>query len=124
MRNHATLGAGAVLAILLLLTLILAGAVAVARAGSGVPVLAGTPPARTLAKPGRPAPPLVAAQDGRPRGPQQPLRVGGPDAFGYIVSDSNEPNGPPSGGYIAATHVITGFSGDDERSEERRVGKE
>ncbi|MGI8587140.1 MAG: S-layer homology domain-containing protein [Chloroflexia bacterium] len=41
-----------------------------------------------------------------------PLRSVGPDAYGYVVSDSNEPGGPPFG-YVAATHNLPALNGDD-----------
>ncbi len=91
--------------------LLAAVALFVAAAGwAGLAAQAGSPPVGP--KPPPPAPPSRYVLPGTLDRPGAPLRAVGPDAFGYIVSDSNEPNGPAYN-YIAASQVISGFVGDD-----------
>jgi hypothetical protein len=69
----------------------------------------------SAAKPADPKPgktPQSHALRGTLDRPGAPQRAIGPDAYGYIVSDSSEPNGPAYN-YIAASQIITDFNGDD-----------
>ncbi len=79
-------------------------------------ILAGLPAQAGSSVPGPKPPPAspvgTAGLPGTHDQPGAPLRAVGPDAFGYIVSDSNEPNGPVYN-YIAASQVISGLVGDD-----------
>ncbi|MDQ2808719.1 MAG: hypothetical protein M3Z04_17695, partial [Chloroflexota bacterium] len=102
MSNLRTLWAGLLLATVAVFV--------VACALAGLPAHAGSSLAGPKPPPARPA--GRAVLPGTLDQPGAPLRAVGPDAFGYIVSDSNEPNGPGYS-YIAATQVISGFVGDD-----------
>ena len=102
MSNLRILWAGLLLATVAVFVAVLALA--------GLPVRAGSPSARAKPPPARP--PSRYVLPGTLDQPGAPLRAGGPDAFGYIFSDSNEPNGPGYD-YVAASQVISGFVGDD-----------
>ncbi len=96
-------GAALALVLVFLFTLTLPGAAAPPRDPA-----AGSPPAGPPPPGAKPVPPARASQD-RPGGagaPQAPLRARGPDAFGYLVSDSNERNGPVFT-YYSTTQLIT-----------------
>ncbi len=114
MRDSVFLRPRILSALLLLVALPALGAVV---RGGAQAAPATPPPARHPGKPLGPAPipavPPRAAQDparGAPPVLQVPERVGGPDAYGYMVSDSTEPHGPIFN-YISAPNLI--LAGDD-----------
>src|SRR4051794_2061707 len=76
-----------------------------APAGPGLRQAAPLPP-----KPGQPP---ADAQDGISVPHVQPLRTGGPDAYGYVYDDSTDAGGPVFN-WIAATTVISDLTGEDD----------
>ena len=115
MRNRYQLWMGLMVAMGLLMVLAVwetratpdAGRVLAAPAGAAVK----PPPPPHPGPTAPPAPPLAAVDAPRGSRPAAPLRSGGPDAFGYLVSDSSEPHGPGYN-YIPAGH-LTDLVGDD-----------
>jgi N-acetylneuraminic acid mutarotase len=111
MRNRGMLWGGMLLAAVLLVLAVFAAA-AGREAALGAPLSAAAAPTRPPTPQDVPPRPPLAAQDVPGQSTATPLRQVGPDAYGYMVSDNTEPNGPAYN-YIAAGNVLPDMTGDE-----------